>query len=43
MADDGGKVAMPTRLYAKHTEACIGTMERDSLHDAGEHFAVGLI
>ena len=43
MANDGGEVAMPARLYTKHAKAGLGIVERDPLNDAGEYFAVGLI
>ena len=38
MADDGGKVAMPARLYTKHAEPGVAIVERHPLDDAGEHF-----
>jgi hypothetical protein len=41
MADNGGEVAIPARLYTKHAKAGLGSVERDPLNDAGEHFAVG--
>ena len=41
MADDGGKVAMPARLYTKHAEPGVGIVECDPLDDASEHFRSG--
>ena len=43
MADDGGEVAVPARLYTQHAEAGLRIVERDPLNDTGEHLVVGLI
>ena len=42
VADNGGEIAVPSRLHTQHAETGLGAVECHPLDDAGEHLAVGL-
>src|SRR5579872_3528711 len=39
VADNRDQVAMPARLYAEHTKAVVGVVERHPFNQAGQHLA----
>src|SRR4051812_18216574 len=41
-ADNGGEIAVPSRLHTQHAETGLAPVECHPLDDAGEHLAVGL-
>ena len=42
VADNGGEIAVPSRLHTQNAETGLGAVECHPLDDAGEHLAVGL-